>query len=102
MNRDDIAFSLVDSIISDEIGNQTTSSMEKQVYVLVESIGQNEHYAAAQSGFRPDYKLAVSEFDYSGENRIRFHDIVYYIYRTFLRVQDEKMELYLRKEGGTA
>lgn len=98
--RDDIAFLMEETVSSDTIGNQTVSSTEKQVYVTVESISQSEHYAAAQLGFQPDYKLTVSEFDYSGEKHVRFHASVYSVYRTFLRVQDEKMELYLRQEGG--
>jgi SPP1 family predicted phage head-tail adaptor len=97
--RDDIAYLISKTIVEDEIGNQIEQEEEKEVFCTVESITQSEYFQASQSGLKPQIKLTMSEFDYSGEAEVEYNTKRYAIYRTFLR-NDEHIELYLTEKAG--
>lgn len=97
--RDDIAYLISKSIIEDDIGNQIEQETSKEVFCTVESISQSEYFQASQSGLKPQLKLTICEFDYSGETVVEYNLKRYSIYRTFLR-NDEHIELYLTEKAG--
>lgn len=97
--RDDIAYLINKTIVEDDIGNQIEQEVSKEVFCTVESITQSEYFQASQSGLKPQIKLTMSEFDYSGETEVEYNTKRYAIYRTFLR-NDERIELYLTEKAG--
>lgn len=96
--RDDVAYLISTQITEDEIGNQIEQEVPKEVFCTMESVSQSEFFQAAQNGLKPQLKITISEFDYSGETVIEYHKR-YSIYRTFLR-NDERIELYLTEKAG--
>lgn len=83
----------------DEIGQQIPTETIKTVFCEIQSISQNEFFKAGQSGLKPQYKILIWGFEYSGEIAIELDGKKYSVYRTFLR-NDEKIELYLTEKVG--
>lgn len=84
---------------SDEIGQQIPTETIKTVFADIQSISQKEFFQAGQSGLKPQYKILIWGFEYSGETAVELDSKRYSVYRTFLR-NDEKIELYLTEKVG--
>ncbi len=84
---------------SDEIGNQIPITTEKSVFAKIVSASSSEFWKAGQTGLGADYKATIWNFEYNGEDEVRYADTVYEVYRTY--VVGDKIELYLRKAIGT-
>lgn len=72
---------------------------ETEVFASVESVGQKEFFAAAQTGMKSELKLSVRSSDYDGEPIASVGGRNYEIYRTYLR-RDGKTELFLGEKVG--
>lgn len=72
---------------------------EKEVFATIESVGQNEFFAAAQAGLKAEFKITMWQSDYSGEQIVMLDGRSYSVYRTFYR-RDGKIELYLGQKIG--
>jgi len=84
----------------DENGNQIEVESEpKEVFCEFESVTQSEFFSASQQGFKSEFKIITSEFDYEDEQIAVFKTKRYAIYRTFLR-KDDKINLYLAQKVG--
>ena len=74
-----------------------------EVFATIESIGQKEFFAAAQVGFKAEYKATVWGSDYEGQTIVEFKEYGqirrFSVYRKYPR-SDEKIELYLSNEIG--
>jgi SPP1 family predicted phage head-tail adaptor len=97
--RDDIINLCSMGITKDEIGNQIPTPSSTEVFCTVESISQSEYFQASQKGLKPQLKITMWEFDYSGETTIEWNTKKYTVYRTYLR-NDERIELYLTTKAG--
>lgn len=95
----DIAFLIDTTTEYDEIGNPVSETEEKRVFVSVYSASQTEFFRGGQSGLKPEYKLVLFCGDYDGQEYVKYNNVVYSIYRTFLK-DDEFIELYLTKKVG--
>lgn len=95
----DVAFLLETETGYDDIGNPVTETNAKRVFVSVYSASQTEFFRGGQSGLKPEYKMILFVGDYDGQEYIKYHDVVYCIYRTFAK-DDEYIELYLSKKVG--
>ena len=84
---------------SDEIGNQICTSAENSVFAKLLSASSSEFWKAGQTGLGADYKATIWNFEYNGEDKVRYANTVYEVYRTY--VVGDKIELYLRKAIGT-
>ena len=80
-----------------EIDAETEERQE--VFAKAESIGQKEFFAAAQTGFKAEFKMTVWQSDYEGQNIVELNNQRYSVYRTYLR-SDEHIELYLTSKVG--
>lgn len=87
------------TITEDEIGNQTETSVDRQVFCAELSINSSEFYNAGQSGIKSEYLLVVDLEEYDNETSVLYQDIEYSIYRTYSR-SDGLMELYCNKKAG--
>lgn len=72
---------------------------EKEVFATVESVGQGEFFAAAQTGLKAEFKIVVWIDDYDGEVWVKIQNRNYDIYRTYMR-KHGKIELYCGKKIG--
>ena len=71
-------------IIEDDCGNQIKEYSFKEVFADVKSVSQSEYYTAAQSGFKPVFKMILADYyDYDEEDTVRYGGILYHIVRTF-------------------
>lgn len=71
-------------IIEDDCGNQTKDYSFKEVFAEVKSVAQSEYYTAAQSGFKPVFKMILSDYyDYDEEDTVLYGGALYHIIRTY-------------------
>lgn len=71
-------------IIEDDRGNQTKDYSFKEVFAEVKSVAQSEYYTAAQSGFKPVFKMILSDYyDYDEEDTVLYGGVLYHIIRTY-------------------
>lgn len=89
------------NIEKDDLGQQIEKYEITGVFVgVLTSISQSEWFAASQLGMKPEMRVLLrDDRDFSGESYARVNDVVYSIYRTFLK-DDGGIELYLRKDCG--
>lgn len=70
-------------------------STKKQIFCNELSIGQNEFYQAAASGFKPELKLEIYKSEYSNEKQAIYCEVLYSVIRTFSKKDSEVLELTL-------
>ncbi len=62
---------------------------ERTVYCTVRSVGMQEMYTAMSQGLRPQYVFDLQhDFEYQGEQRLRYHDVEYRVIRTYVNQSD--------------
>lgn len=81
------------------IGERIPDYKGKEVFAVVDSLGQREFYLAGEQGFKAEGKLLVRFNDYHDEERLLMDGYIYTIYRTFGR-EDGQIELYLTERVG--
>ncbi len=89
---------MTDTVVADVYGNQNVTSVEKQVFAEVMSISSNEFFNAGEAGHKPAFRFDVFFGDYANEQRVKYKDKTYYIYRTYLR--GDIYELYCEERVG--
>lgn len=70
-----------------------------EAFAEVESISQSEFFAAAQNGYKAQYKISIWDSDYSKQPLVEIGGVRYSVYRTYRRA-DGKIELYLTDKIG--
>ncbi|MED1556800.1 phage head closure protein [Bacillus paramycoides] len=97
----DILFFPVVTTTKDELGQvEVVEDFTRQVFCGKKSVSQNEFFQAGQNGFKPKCVLIVYTSDYQEEQKVKYREKEYSIYRTYER-DDEKIELYCEvKTGG--
>lgn len=96
---DDIAKLISVAFTSDEIGNEIETRTERQIFVTVGSIYQNEFFTASQQGLKPTFKMTTRRYDYNNEPLMKYQNKTYSIYRTYIKSADE-IELFLSAKVG--
>lgn len=88
-----------DEIITliDEIDAETEERLD--VFATIWGIGQKEFFAAAQEGFKPDFKITIWQSDYDGQAIVELNNRRYSVYRTY-PLTDGHIELYLTSKVG--
>lgn len=80
-----------------EVDAETEERLD--IFGTVESVGQKEFFAAAQVGFKADFKATVWKSDYDGQAIVELNNERYSVYRTY-RLNDGHIELYLSSKVG--
>lgn len=67
---------------------------DKETTILCgkKSVGRNEFYSAAQAGLKPEIIFIVHDYEYNGEEKIRFEGKIYKVIKTY-SVSFEEVEL---------
>ena len=86
------------TITIDALGNEVATESEKTVYCEVNSITQNEFFAAANTELNPEYRFTIFFGDYNGEDIVKYNGVRYSVYRSY-RTGDY-MELYTERKIG--
>ncbi len=81
--------------------HQPSSNMSRQVYCQVGPITRAEFSAAGRNGLNPSYVFTVFATDYQGEQTVNFNGLTYSVYRTYRRPEDDYIEIYVERKGGT-
>lgn len=98
---DDVITLLSYTRTQDSVGRWVESTPErKDVFCKVDSVSRSEFYQAGRTGLNPEFQFTVAAVDYDGQRECVFHDKTYAIYRTY-RTDDDYMELYVQRKGGT-
>lgn len=84
----------------DDIGQPIPTEEAIEILCHIESIGQNEFFAAGQNGINSDIKIVTQAVNYSNEEIIEYNGERYGIYRTFRRNNSDEIELYCEMKGG--
>ena len=94
----DVITLVAQTITIDTLGNEVATESEKTVYCEVNSITQNEFFAAANTELNPEYRFTIFFGDYEGEDILEYHGNRYSVYRTY-RAGDD-LELYAERKIG--
>ena len=99
MNRSSVAYLVSQSYQQNDYGVMERTEEEKKVYVNVTSVNSQEWFEGGRNGLNPELRFTMFSYDYSGEQIIKYNDIQYTIYRTYIRKKDE-IELYTERRKG--
>ena len=77
-----------------EYGDTVTELVETIVLCDLESVTRSEHYAAAQSGLRPEFVFIVNKHDYSGQKEVKFEGKRYNVLRTYAPKKQKDIGLF--------
>ena len=77
------------------------SRVTKTVFAEVGSVSRTEFMDGGRIGLTPSLKVTIYDFEYDGEEIVRYAGRLYSVYRTFLVENSDRIELYLETKGGT-
>lgn len=81
-------------------GQVLTSETSRSIYGMLNPITRNEWDTAGRAGIEADFRLDVYTFEYHGEKILEMDGTRYGVYRTYIRINDDRTELYLHTVNG--
>lgn len=78
-----------------------TEGSAVNVFAELSSITRSEFFAAGAAGLKPSLEAIIYSFEYHDEPIVEINGKRYSVYRTYNRVEDDKIELYLEEKEGT-
>ena len=73
----------------------------KTVFAEISSVTQTEFFNGGRLGLQPSLKATIYDFEYGGEQIVKYNGKLYSVYRTFAVNGTDRLELYLEERGGT-
>lgn len=73
----------------------------KTIFAEISSVSQTEFFSGGRLGLMPSLKATIYDFEYSGEEIVKWNGKLYSVYRTYAVNGTDKLELYLEERGGT-
>lgn len=90
------------AVVEDDYGNQSKEYVFREVFAEVKSVSQSEYYTAAQSGFKPAFKMILADYyDYDEEDTVLYNDVLYRITRTYRNGLQLELTVEKKVEGVT-
>lgn len=99
MDKSDVAYLISITYTTDSIGQRIASEVSKMVYCRMRSVSQSEWFAAAQNNMKPQYEMTMLKQDYSGQTVVKYDNVKYSVYRTYVGTNDT-ISLYLEEKAG--
>ena len=93
VSKDDVCFLMSTTIARDELLQEIEVEKERQVFCDRLSIEQKEFTGSMQNGLKAEMTIILDHDEYDYEQKLKYRDKVYSIYRTFVR-SDGDIELY--------
>lgn len=85
----------------DSLGGQVLTQISRAVFAQVQSASRSEYFAGGRNGLNPELVFYVFAEDYNGETECEYQGKRYGIYRTYLNEEEDYIELYAERKGGT-
>lgn len=98
MRHKDVVYLITTTKTEDEIGNEVNTEEKRFVYANRFDINQAEFYNAAVAGMKPELQFEIYSFEYKGETKLEYENVVYNIIRNSTR--GEKTRLVCEKVIG--
>lgn len=86
---------------ADAIGQKIPTETTTQTFANIRSVSQSEWFNAGKIGLQPSFVAVTPSANYSGQKELIYHNKRYSVYRTFVRDDDEQIELYLEEKVGS-
>ena len=97
---DKVIYLVSETLKKDSIGQQKKSgTINREVYAETKPIPQSEFFKAGQYKIKPAKCFKIRQYEYKGEQKILFEDVMYEVYRTF-DTKNEMIELYCEARSG--
>ena len=85
ISLDDVCKLVSTEITKDELFQDIEVEVEREVFCSVLNINQHEYASAIAAGRKPENTFVINYDDYNNENKIKYNNESYSIYRTFVR-----------------
>lgn len=81
----------------DAAGDIVESAEDTETEIMCKeiSVSQSEFYQSMATGFKPEVKLEIHRFEYTGEKKARYNGAIFEIIRTFAQKNGETLEITL-------
>lgn len=86
------------SVVEDDLGNQTIEETTKSILCDIKSIGRNEFYNAASAGLNPEIVFVVNKYEYANEDKVSYEGLSYKVIKTYVTGLEE-IELTCERSG---
>ncbi|WP_342546124.1 hypothetical protein [Lysinibacillus sp. FSL K6-4013] len=85
VSLDDVCYLVSTKIVKDELFQDIEVDEESEVFCSVLNVNQYEYASAIVAGRKPKNTFVLNYEDYNDENKIKYNNRLYTIYRTFVR-----------------
>lgn len=85
ISLDDVCYLVSTKIIQDDLFQDIKVEDEHEVFCSVLNINQHEYTSAIAAGRKPKNTFVINYEDFNNENKIKYNNESYTIYRTFVR-----------------
>lgn len=93
MTYDDELILFSQTVVEDEVGNQTLVETPKPVLCGVKSIGRSEFYSATSNGLKPEIIFVLNKYEYDNESKAVHDGTTYKVMKTYSEDGSEDIEL---------
>lgn len=100
MDKSDVCKLIDKEYVQNEIGVYEETENKSEVFCHVDSITQTEWFEGARNSMKPELRITMFRYDYSGEMYLEYNDEIYKIYRTYFNKNDD-IQLYVEKRVNT-
>ena len=99
MDRSVVIYLIENQPYQDNLGIWQDNETERKVFAEVTSVSQSEWFEGGRNGLNPQLRFRVFRYDYNGEKVLKYDDVYYTIYRTYVG-RDELIDLYTEFKKG--
>ena len=99
MDRSVVIYLIENTPYQDNLGIWQDNETERKVFAEVTSVSQSEWFEGGRNGLNPQLRFRVFRYDYNGEKVLKYDDVYYTIYRTYVG-RDELIDLYTEFKKG--
>lgn len=90
-----------ETYLTDPFGVPVPQRVSRKVFCQVGPITRTEFAYAGRNGLNPSFVFSVFAGDYRGERTLEYQGTTYGVYRTYLPPDEDYIELYVERKGGT-
>lgn len=98
---DDVIYLISQSYTTNEYGVRVPVEDKKRVFAKILSVSRAEFFDGGRNGLNPQLRFDVFASDYNEEAIIEYKGNRYAVYRVYLDVNSDYLELYTERKGGT-
>lgn len=100
MDRSDVVTLISKITTRDSRGVPHSIENKIEVFCSVKSVNSAEFFEGSNAGLKPQYKIVLFAYDYSGETTVEYQGNRYSVYRSY-QGKNDNLELYVEKDAGS-